>query len=323
MKLTPTARAIIAHTGLHADQTIPEIAKRVRCKEHTVRYILNQCIERGLIHKRWVVDLMACGWLRYEIFFSATPGSQGTRKRMIDWLIKHELCTYLAEVGGEFDYELILLARSSAHIKEVFAQLNERCGHFCFAKVVAQHTRVFYFSRKYLVPHQMPAERLAMGCAETDIGLDETDRKILELLDSSPDISQRDIARRLGCTPLTVARRFEAMKSSGVIRGAMYSVASSHIGANNYILLIFARGFGPELADRLYQFCVRHPNCTNMKECLGSWDFEVGVEVLDYAKLRAIREEILESFSDDIVSITVLSRFTTLKYNMYPLKSVW
>ncbi|MFO0415749.1 MAG: winged helix-turn-helix transcriptional regulator [Pseudomonadota bacterium] len=322
MRLTNKTRAVIAQAGLRADSGIPEIAKRAKCRPHTARYILTRLTERGILHKRWVIDLMACGWNRYEIFFAAAPGMRGVRRKMIEWLSKHELCTYLAEVGGEFDFEVIFVARDPGEIKKVLAELNNRCGHFCFIKAVAQHTRVCYFARKYLSPVPLPEEKLALEKSGKDFMPDLTDHQILYLLANSPEISQREIARQIGCTPLTVSRRFDLLKSAGVIRGAMYSVGGSLIGAQNYILLIYARGFGPELADKLYHFCLRHPNCTNMKECFGSWDFEVGVEVLEYARLRSIKEEILESFSQDIVSITVLSRFATHKYNLYPFRAL-
>jgi DNA-binding Lrp family transcriptional regulator len=321
MRITASAKAILAHAGLHADWSVPDLAKRIRAREHTVRYILSQLVERQIVRKRWVIDLMACGWKRYEIFFAVAPGARGVRKKMVEWLIKNELCTYLAEVGGEFDYEMIFVARSSSQVRELLSELNARCGEVCFSKAVAQHTKVYYFARKYLSASQLPLESLALHEGDNSPHeLDELEHALLRLLVDEPEISQREIARRCGCTPLTVARRIEQLREHGVIRGAMYSFSGAILGAQNYIFLIYSRGLSPQLSDRLYQFCVRHPYCTNMKECFGSWDFEVGIEVPDHARLRAIREEILENFSGEIVRIAVLSRFSTLKYSLYPLR---
>jgi DNA-binding Lrp family transcriptional regulator len=324
MRITASAKAVLARAGLHADWSITELAKRTRTRPHTVRYILSHLIELQIVRKRWVIDLMACGWKRYEIFFAVAPGTRGARTKMVDWLIKQELCTYLAEVGGEFDYEMIFVAKSSRQVGELLSELNKRCGEVCFSKAVAQHTKVCYFARKYLSSAQLPLESLALQ--EVDGApheLDQIDHSLLRLLAEEPDISQREMARRCHCTPLTVARRIEQLRNRGVIRGAMYSFSGAILGAQNYIFLIYARGLSPTLANGLYQFCVKHPFCTNMKECFGSWDFEVGVEVPDHSRLRAIREDILENFSGDIVRITVLSRFSTLKYDLYPLREAW
>jgi hypothetical protein len=56
-----------------------------------------------------------------------------------------------------------------------------------------------------------------------------------------------------------------------------------------------------------------------MKECFGSWDFEVGVEVIEHISLQRVKEQLLELFSKEILSITILPRFSTLKFNFYPL----
>jgi DNA-binding Lrp family transcriptional regulator len=320
MKLSSRTQAIIAHAGLHADDEIPALARRAKCHSHTIRYTLRRLSERGLLRKRWVIDLMACGWIRYEIFFTIAAGTRKSRQRSIEWLTRQEFCTYLAEVGGAYDYEIILLAKNSRQAKEVLSQLHRLCGELCFSKVVAQHTKVSYFPRKYLNSAQMRPETLSLECSQMDAVIDEFDHSVLKLLSEEPDISQREISRKLSCTPLTISRRLEGLRAAGVIRGAMYSINSSAIGAQNYIILIFARGLGTDLTERLYQFCIKHPHCTNMKECFGSWDFEVGVEVLEHSTLLAIKEELLEHFSDDIQSVTVLSRFATLKYDLYPLK---
>jgi DNA-binding Lrp family transcriptional regulator len=214
---------------------------------------------------------------------------------------------------------MIFVAKNSAQVRMLLTELNQRCGEVCFSKAVAQHTKVSYFARKYLSTAPLPPESLSLEEVENSSGdLDALDHQLLLLLAEYPEISQREMAKRCNCTPLTVARRIQQLRERGVIRGAMFSVSGAHVGAQNYILLIFTRGLSPQLADRLYQFCVKHPHCTNMKECFGSWDFEVGVEVPDHTKLRAIREEILESFSDQVVRISVLSRFATLKYKLYP-----
>jgi DNA-binding Lrp family transcriptional regulator len=318
MRLSEKARTIVAYAGLHADVSPSIIAKKLGLRVHTVRYTLEQLSQRGAIKKRWVIDLMACGWMRYEIFFALAPIPRGTRQKMIEWLIKHELCTYMAEVGGEFDYEVILLARSSAQIQGVLTELSSRFGEVCFRKVIAQHTRVSYFPRKYLTSTALPIDTLQLKAEDGLRVLDKIDHSILHLLSENPTLSQRDMSKALAHAPLTIARRLQDLSSAGVLRGAMYSLDSAHTGAQNFILLIFVRGFRAELTERLYRFSSRHPNCTNMKECLGSWDFEIGVEVPDARMLRSIKEELLERFAGDIVSITVLSRFATLKYRLYP-----
>lgn len=328
MRLSDREKQIIHHAALAADEPVSELARRCHQRVHNVRYTLNELIRRGVLTKRWVIDLMSCGWGRYEIFFSVASGAKKSKDKMIEWLTRLEHTTYLAEVGGEFDYELILLAQSSLQAHEILGETARRCGEISFSKVVAVHNRVHYFPRKYLAPTASSVSALSLvGSTLIDrsaamripqFQISDFEHQILLLLSSAPEISQREIARLLGCTPLTVHTHIERLRSLGVIRGAMYSFKGTSIGAQSYILLIYARGFSLEFTNRLYNFCREHPHCTNMKECFGSWDFEVGIEVIEHISLQKVKEQLLELFSKEILRITILPRFSVLKFNFYP-----
>ena len=51
----------------------------------------------------------------------------------------------------------------------------------------------------------------------------------------------------------------------------------------------------------------------------GSWDFEIGVEVLHPRDLVALKEALYEKFTSQISSLRVLSRFKVHKYILYPI----
>ena len=322
MKLSNRDATVVALSSLHADKSIPELAKRCGLKTHTVRYILTELQRRKLLQKRWVIDLMSCGWGRYELFFSSSSSSKKTRQSLLQWLIKSSRTTYIAEVGGDFDYEVIILAHCLEELKESLEQLTKTVGEISFSKAVAIHQRVHYFPRKYLSPHRIKPEARSLVACKTPHTLDELDHKILQNLSLYPDSSQRELAQRCSCMPITIQSRMEKLRSHGVLKGAMFSFQATTLGVRNYIFLIYAKGFDSTFGQKLYQFCLQHPHCTNMKECFGSWDFEAGVEVLEHSQLLQFKEELLETFPSDIHSIKLLSRFTTHKYALYPFNTV-
>ncbi len=320
MRLSSRDGNIVAQLALHADSTMPELARRSGEKVHTVRYVLTELTRRGLLAKRWVVDLMACGWSRYEIFFSMSTATHKTRQAMVTWLCQLDMTTYLAEVGGEFDYELILLAKDAQQVKDLLADMAERFGESSFSKVVALHQRVHYFPRKYLAKRPIKAESLSLLGAKSAVVINELDHKILRALSEAPDLSQRELALRCSCAILTVQSHLQKLRERGVVRGAMFSLRTADFAAQNYIFLIYAKGFQRSFGEKLFRFSVAHAHCTNMKECFGSWDFEVGVEVSSYTELQEIKEELLETFVKEIERITLLSRFAVRKFDFYPFR---
>lgn len=321
MRLSPRDANIVAHIGLSADRTVPELARQVRVHPHTMRYVIAQLSAQKLISKRWAIDLLASGWRRYEIFFSSSPLSASARQALVRKLMQSERCTYLAEVGGDFDYEVILLARESREALQILQHITAPYGETSFSKEVAEHHRVHYFPRKYLAQGRPPQRVITLGDADSRCELSAREHQLLRLLSESADISQREIAQRCGCSAPTVQTDLQRLRRLKIIRGAMYSFHASHIGVQNYLLLIYARGFGAEFSSRLYQFCIQHPQCTNMKECFGGWDFEIGIEVMHHQALLDLKNALFEAFPREVQSLRLLSRFTTHKYDFYPFRA--
>ena len=311
---------IIAKIGLHADESIPQLARRTRVRAHTLRYVLTRYSERGLLRKRWVVDLMACGFSRYELFFSCGSISKKSRDALLYDLTQLEATTYLAQIGGDFDFELILLTKTSQEVSTIFATLARRYGDITFTKAVAHHHKVHYFPRKYLVKSFSAFEARSLTGAERIVTLDALDHALLGELSRNPEVSRRELAKLCKSTPVTIQAHIAKLRAQGVIKGAMYSFQGAALKIQNYIFLLYTRGLGAELGERLFKFCLQHPRCTNMKECFGSWDFEIGVEVTDYQGVLSFKEELLDTFGQELQKVRLLSRFLVHKYDFYPFR---
>lgn len=84
--------------------------------------------------------------------------------------------------------------------------------------------------------------------------MDELDARILEALITNPRISYRSIARKLGISPSTVARRVKLMMERGYIKGFAVLLNPDLIaGASCFVVLLkVRRGFdSKEVGERL------------------------------------------------------------------------
>ena len=92
----------------------------------------------------------------------------------------------------------------------------------------------------------------------TDTKLDESDRKILELLMQNARMSLKEIAEQVYLTSPTVAARIRRMEKAGIIRGFMPSIGYSALG---YTIKAFINlEVAPADKKDFYPFIEKIPN---------------------------------------------------------------
>ena len=83
-------------------------------------------------------------------------------------------------------------------------------------------------------------------------------------------------------------------------------------------LLAYARGVSAELREHLYAFASSHRAITYYIECLGSWDFELGVEVERAEQTTAVVEQIYRNFGPELAALKILPLFQHYKITNFP-----
>ena len=104
------------------------------------------------------------------------------------------------------------------------------------------------------------------------------------------------------------------------MRGAIYSPTLTSYGAQNFRILLYARGIDCTLSDAVWAWAAAEKRCTSIAEGFGGADFDLGLEVEHYEQLVALKEELRARFGDLVAQMQVLSRFRVHKYIPYPFE---
>ena len=318
MRILPRDKDIIARAGFHGDASLRDLARITGHQVHTVRHALDRLREQGILKRVWVIDVLALGWQRFEIFFATGCRNSTSKAALTKYLARSNRVAFLAETGGDYDYELIFLAKDSCEVTAFLEEVSKRHPDAILARSIVIHQQVHYYPRKYLAQGKPPSEQLSLIPSDTPIQTDRIDQGIFELLTATPEILKREIAQRLGISAATVEARLQKLRRNGVIRGALFSVDAAHFGGQNFILLIHTRGVRKEIGESLFELGRKHPHITNIRKSFGPWDYEIGVEVLHYRELVALKEQLNDQLGAAINAIAVLSRFKVHKYVQYP-----
>jgi DNA-binding Lrp family transcriptional regulator len=318
MKLSTNQKTILATCGLQADLELTEVAKRCRLQVASVRYALDTLRDREVIRKLWIINPWRFGWSRYNIFFSIGLSKKELRDKLFKEIINNPYCSFFTELGGNFDYELSILAPNELVAMQFFQTLTEKFGVVFRKKLILPRTEIAHFTRKYLSPKSVMQGEVRYGVTAEKISLTEVDHKLLSKLAKDGYKSLRSIAQELNIPASTIEYHFKRLREQKVIVGCVYAISNAHYGAFSYELQIFAKGFDRALKEQLYNFTKQHLHCTHFIECFGSADYSIGVETQSYQELVSLREELADKFDSSIAQIEVLSRLAVRKYSAYP-----
>ncbi len=303
---------------LNAELPLAEASRLTGYRIHSIRHTLRRLAEKKIIsNKRAFVDLSPLGLYYYSFYFSLSSENQNKKEALINKLSSSPRVLWVLELGSEYQYGISVCAR---HILEVTSLLNRislRVGNIFFEKSVCQRLSYTDFGRKYLDPSSILSSPLSYKAAEGVVLTDALDLQIMQLISFNYS-SINDVARRLGVGVATVARRKRALEEKGIVKGYYYKVDPQAFGMQLFKLLISVKGINPKLYQSLFEFCKMHSSVSYFIESVGSWDYEVGVEVEMAREVTMVTEDFYDSFGHAISSIKIVPVFGYIKYRGYP-----
>jgi DNA-binding Lrp family transcriptional regulator len=319
-KLSEIERRILAAADQSAEASISTIAKISKTKTHTVQYTLNRLKEAGIIFLLPLINVMAYGYSVFSVYFSISEYDRKKRAAFLATIKKDQRVVWLAEIGGEYQYTLSLCVPDIYTMADFFDSVAKETMSAFFAKAVAGQYSVTHTGRGYLSGEK----KRRIGLESTHIpklksfALDDLDKTILGGMSGKKFISRRELAQRLKLPFSTVDLRIRKLEEAEVIKGYAYEISTSKLGIQRFILLIFAKGIGAVLYDRLKKFSLENPFITHLCACLGAWDFELHVEVTNPSEVSDLQQELYDLFESSINTIKVFSKYSDLKFSMTP-----
>ncbi len=317
MKLTDKERVVLAAAELQVEAPMPLLRKETGLREHTIRYALRRLIQREVATPIPLVNLQILGHTIFNIFFSVGAEKRSARQGLLKALIDAPEVVWVGEFGGEYQYGIAVVGTHIGTALDLLAQLSKKYQNVFFEKSVAIQSSVTVYHRKYLSSKRFSVKPLTCRYTREIVEIDDLDRKILTGLASHGQDSHRQIALKLHIPLSTFELRVTKLKEAGVIVGQILAVNCAAFGMQGYKLLVYAKGMNLELARGLGRFCEQHRNVVYLIECIGSWDFEVGVEVTHPQEVTEIVQELYEEFGSLVHTIRLLNKFSDVKFRWF------
>ena len=127
------------------------------------------------------------------------------------------------------------------------------------------------------------------------VRLDQTDRRILELLQTEPGINASELGEKIGLSQSAVWRRMQSLREAGVIRDQPVKIDREKIGLDTMVfahvkLTSHGRSNLKEFADSVSEY----PEVLDCYVVLGSFDFLLRIVTED---IKAYEQFFFEKLS--------------------------
>jgi DNA-binding Lrp family transcriptional regulator len=318
MRLSELEFELLVATQFSPLATVEELSKKLKKSAHRIQYALQKIGQAKVAKNSVLIDFRALGLEQYELYFSLYPQSTLQRRKTLTRLFHHEKVFWYAELGGGQPYGISFIAHSAheaSHFIETVASTDEPLFN---SKEVASIISFTVFEKTYLLPpspsrrehrKSLTIGRKALKATKTFSHIDDLDTKIIKSLLSDSAKSRPKLAQELNIPRATLEYRITRLYNEGICIAPLKFISAIKLGFQSYKLLITTKGVHPKFSEELYAFCLNEPNVTTLIHTLGSWDFEITLEVSVGQQVTMFIERLLENHNARITRIEPLPVF--------------
>jgi len=323
MKLDNLDRHLLYLLDQNSRAPPSELAHMLGRSRETIEYRIRNLVRRGVVRSFVVVlDLAKLGLVNYAVYLKLNNLDTSKHELFINEMSRRGHVIWLASLGGRFDFVIEMPARSPFEFDSRISDLLEDYSADISDHHVAPWISQYTLGKKYLWPEQAankPPKPVSVQShiSERPYGLDDLDRKILQCLANDARISLAELGRRIRVPPTTVSFRLKQLERSGIITGYTTFQRAQTYGYTRFKALISSRNFTRKDEIGLLAFCSLHPNIYFCGKTIGSWDFEIEVEVPGPQEYQRFLVDFRSRFDDIINNLESLSVFEEHKLTFW------
>lgn len=301
------------------DLTTDTLARLSGSRPSTVSYTLEKLHERQLIKKSTIIDFFKLGYSAHLIYFSLSATKGKDREAFIKAIIKRHGVAWFGNLVGRFEYGLALFSHDAGEVSELLHSLTDKYQVQLRGKIIGTRIAVHYYGRRYVGSKNRSRKPISIKWNRGDTeSVDETDHQILRTISNNVPRSNRDIARTIGGNFSLIDRRIKKLNERKIIAASILSINGELLGKTSYRLLVSSQSLSLPMRNEVLAFAAQTSAVVMVLEALGTWEFEIDVEVSDTKELALLVQDLSDRCTPWIAEIEVLGENEDFRFSFYP-----
>lgn len=320
IKIDLTDRKILHELDFNSRTPMSIIARRLKLSREVVNYRINKLVSEGIILKFYpIINISKLGYSANKIFIRFQNISELKEKEFIKFIENNPNIIYSASYDGKFDIVVSIWAKNVEDLANSLKELDEKFGKLIAEKETSTIIRGEYKIRNYLTDSKVHTKReLFFGSVPNKINIDEINKKILFELSRNARITAVEISDKIKLSSDAVCQRIRQLEKSGIIQNYNLVPNEQNYPFTHYKILFSLQNLNKEKEKKFLDYCKNQKNIWYFCSCLGSWNFEIDLDIESAEQFREFLREIKNNFSEIIKDYSVLTTYRTNKYNFCP-----
>ena len=326
-KLDLIDRKILYLLSINARFSYSTIAKHVKLSREAIKQRIEKLLEKKvLLGFQTAINHQILGYNSYHVFMQLNNPEKGVGEKVVNELIGDGDVNALLEYEGKYDFEISYLLEDIRELNNKLKELASRdikdYNFFILLDTIASQTYSQCLHKLELDVKNIRHDGSFISDLNKKktgkVNLDESDYKLLKVIDEDARISMTNLAAKLKLSVDSAIYRIKKMISSGVILGFRPIINYANLGYSVYCVFFRFKNLDKDKENKFNYFFKTHSNVLWSANCLGHFNNISYLIVKDSFEYHDLINEIRENFFGIIDSYESLLAFAEYKYSFFP-----
>jgi DNA-binding Lrp family transcriptional regulator len=313
-------RKIIYHLSNNARISDTQLSKQVALSKNAVKYRIERLKKEGVIkHLAAVINIGALGLDTFTLLLKFNDDIY-ENKDILDYFRKHEYVDWLITLSGQWDLFVEMVTKDLNHFHELIKDMTQHFGE------LLNTYQVFFSANTLRVEHliadfykELKVEELSIKKRTTEKHkIDETDKKILNLLNQDSSLPYLSMAQKLNLSIDIVRYRMKNMIEKGIIIKFFPEIDLAKLGYTEYLYTLKLKNTSKEKMERLKTRITANQNITYAFLDTNSFTIIFVCAFRNPEGIDHLSRSLRKDFSDMIDSQDYLIIKEQILFNLFP-----
>jgi DNA-binding Lrp family transcriptional regulator len=302
-KLDVKDRKILHELDRNCRQANSEIGRRTRLSKEVVKYRIDRMIENDIINRfHTIVNYFKLGFFKYKLYLSLKDVNSKKIEEISQYFNNHSKTEWIITCTGRWDMIVSFIVRNVNEFDDEIQLVMNKFSQYIKEKAVTSTLYLAHHRREYLRDSPMPERKAIVfhTSADKQEGIEDIDMKILKIISNNARMPVREIAEKINATPRVVQYRIKRMEKRYIILAYKVHIEPKKMGNIFCKAIIYLASSERERLNQFVRYCSSIPQAVWPQRVMGTWDFEIDLELENYDRFQGIIFDLKEKFSDII-----------------------
>lgn len=319
-KIDKRDQKILAELENNARQSYNVIGKKRGTSKEVVNYRVEKLIELGVIKRfHTIINYFKLGIIKFKLYLRLTNANEAERERIGQYFNKHPKTEWVAQTTGKWDLIVGFLVSNINEFDDEVQKALNIYSPYIQQKAVTTTLHLIHQKRGFLSKiNTQHTETVYHTSKDSKEAIDEKDEKILKILANNARLPITAIAKMANTTSRIVHYRIQELEKRGIILSYRTHLEPRTMGRLFCKVFFYLQNTTTKRLTTFMTYVSDLPEAVWPQRVMGTWDFELDLEMENYDKLQEIIRDLKAKFPDIIKDHEFCIVSKEYKLDLYP-----